>query len=1351
MDAALAAAAKQIEREQAAHTASQEKLKQETDRSTVMAEQVALLKDQCAAAEDNVQVLQAQLAQSRADHAHISQQLADAQQQLAQSSTVMADLQTMLEQEQQVHFQVTTQSNEAQQRITQLQQEAADLHAQLVQEQQAHAAVCNENSDAQLQVRQLEQQAAELQSQYHHLNCALAEHMRQQQDDAAERLRLQSVHQQLEEQTVHRDLDSSTAEMAQLRRQLKVAEAHVDTLTSEKSDLRDRLSEWQEEMARLDAVVSFGSLGTLGECIELTQVEQLNSKICSQDERETMQRKTLAQLRQQVAELRAAKDSAEESLAQVTKHDAEVTRDAAVLKQHIKSSTTKLQEMKAALAAAEGTASAQATELQELQSQATAHAEGLKQLLLSEGRLKSQVELLTSRLQEASDHKSNLHKKLSASQSSNAELQEQLAAVQQDLQKFKAEAASRARAEAAISQAVTGMQEEVNEARQRTAAAEAEAADARDLAGRSATLVLEMGRLQDENTVLGKRLDQMADDLKELLGTSSSGLGHSNPRQKIQYHLKLKQELEELRHEATVLLKERFHLQQCIRYLAARSHEPLAADKQQGATASKPCSIQLQPASLAGNVLYSSPMSARNMSICGRGKLADKGTVYVNTTKESFEDTIRSLRQRTMDEITGWRNSCADTSAAQVLAEANVIGSTCTTTCPPADAAKASTAPATSGVAADDCVDAAGVVVEEQQLLQTPVAGKSHDAAAAFQTPQSSFSADRSRPRWTGRRASFDGSSSPAATAKRGDRGGPSPSPRPSSSSGTAGRLLRRSCDFGSSNSPIKAHGAGGNLFGGNNSILSPAKQHELGAASRPGSAGHLLTPTPARNAAATVEDRILRKIAAVKGVVFVTAAGPPSRLYALRTKTGARLWEFKAANSSVVITDLAAPAHLLMGHGRAVFVALTIPSANSSWVQALDVSTGHTMWQSDVLQDVQLKRLELYGSCRLLATSTDSHTVLALNASTGQLLWQQESGYCPRPSPVAQPYAGEVLLPSSCLSLSGLAAVNALSGQPSWGRVVDGRLDWVLPVAGSIRFPDSAQQWGMAPLLHQGLAIFVADSEVLAVDDVTGRVAWTAALDSGEAVHAWLLPSLDAINNLLLIPAQQGANKTAILALSVVDGRKVWHKVLNGTGQRPAGFGEAQQLLLSGDSTTLYVEACKGRTCCLRALDVLTGKQKWGMCLAAEQGSDATHPHAQFAIWLVTLITIGSICLLILGACLVYVHRWRDERALLYGDEAESPRHTYRPLPDRGQLSDSDGEEPQGNAPPARPGSFITYLRQAQAAEHRQHGITGAAALPRPDLPPVRVGTAGGPAATSAATAPSDGRQSAWMPKQDQ
>jgi len=113
--------------------------------------------------------------------------------------------------------------------------------------------------------------------------------------------------------------------------------------------------------------------------------------------------------------------------------------------------------------------------------------------------------------------------------------------------------------------------------------------------------------------------------------------------------------------------------------------------------------------------------------------------------------------------------------------------------------------------------------------------------------------------------------------------------------------------------------------------------------------------------------------------------------------------------------------------------------------------------------------------------------------------------------------------------------------------------------------------------------------------------------------------------------------------------------------GQVPATIGEAQQLLLSGDSTTLYVEACKGRTCCLRALNVLTGKQRWGICLAAEQGEDATHPRPVCNL-AGHAITIGSICLLILGACMVYVHRWREERALLFADEAESPRHAYRP-----------------------------------------------------------------------------------------
>lgn len=53
--------------------------------------------------------------------------------------------------------------------------------------------------------------------------------------------------------------------------------------------------------------------------------------------------------------------------------------------------------------------------------------------------------------------------------------------------------------------------------------------------------------------------------VKPVIGNSSL-LGHNNRKQPIQYHLRLKQELEEMRRECTHLLKENFQLEQCIRY-----------------------------------------------------------------------------------------------------------------------------------------------------------------------------------------------------------------------------------------------------------------------------------------------------------------------------------------------------------------------------------------------------------------------------------------------------------------------------------------------------------------------------------------------------------------------------------------------------------------------------------------------------------------------------------------------------------------------------------------------------------------------------------------------------------------
>jgi hypothetical protein len=56
----------------------------------------------------------------------------------------------------------------------------------------------------------------------------------------------------------------------------------------------------------------------------------------------------------------------------------------------------------------------------------------------------------------------------------------------------------------------------------------------------------------------------------------------------------------------------------------------------------RPGAVQLQPSSLAGSVLYSSPLSARSLSLSGRGKLADRGTVYTSKVRGEPQPPLRS-------------------------------------------------------------------------------------------------------------------------------------------------------------------------------------------------------------------------------------------------------------------------------------------------------------------------------------------------------------------------------------------------------------------------------------------------------------------------------------------------------------------------------------------------------------------------------------------------------------------------------------------------------------------------------------------------------------------------------------
>eukprot|EP00891_Asterochloris_glomerata_P008723 jgi/Astpho2/8723/Aster-x0365 len=106
-------------------------------------------------------------------------------------------------------------------------------------------------------------------------------------------------------------------------------------------------------------------------------------------------------------------------------------------------------------------------------------------------------------------------------------------------------------------------EDRVQELAQQLAASQAEAEAAREAAEAGQAMASEMQRLAEDNALLASRTRQMEIDLQELLGTS--GLGHNNPKQKIQYHLRLKQELEEMRRECMALLRERFHLEQAVR------------------------------------------------------------------------------------------------------------------------------------------------------------------------------------------------------------------------------------------------------------------------------------------------------------------------------------------------------------------------------------------------------------------------------------------------------------------------------------------------------------------------------------------------------------------------------------------------------------------------------------------------------------------------------------------------------------------------------------------------------------------------------------------------------------------
>ena len=288
---------------------------------------------------------------------------------------------------------------------------------------------------------------------------------------------------------------------------------------------------------------------------------------------------------------------------------------------------------------------------------------------------------------------------------------------------------------------------------------------------------------------------------------------------------------------------------------------------------------------------------------------------------------------------------------------------------------------------------------------------------------------------------------------------------------------------------------------------------------------------------------------------------------------------------------------------------------------------------------------------------STDSKVSYHSSGSRSML-----EGHFPFKSSSASSYGSAVAANRTCVFALGLTA---------------GRTLWSSSLVSNGTVPLGAQARGFKPLAHLGTVLVILDTSVHALDTSRGEVVWGYELGAGQKVGAMQTPVIDCemCNGTVVVGSTSARNKTVITALDLVTGKFKWGRTVNGTAQEaeedegPGRPKVAGMVLVGG---RVLVETCQGVSCCLRAFNASTGQKRWVVCVEAERGVDATHPQAQFAIWLVTLITGGSIILLIIVAIVLYVHRLRDEKHLLLHEEEgglipdegspRSGRHPWHP-----------------------------------------------------------------------------------------
>jgi hypothetical protein len=276
------------------------------------------------------------------------------------------------------------------------------------------------------------------------------------------------------------------------------------------------------------------------------------------------------------------------------------------------------------------------------------------------------------------------------------------------------------------------------------------------------------------------------------------------------------------------------------------------------------------------------------------------------------------------------------------------------------------------------------------------------------------------------------------------------------------------------------------------------------------------------------------------------------------------------------------------------------------------------------------------------------------------------------------------------------------------------------------------------------------------------GKLLWSQPMDSALEIVPWQQPVVDSAppdtNHTLVWTAKKSA-KTVLFAADLPTGRLLWTKGVNGTAQVPLAPDGPSGMGLSGGKVIL--ETCKGVSCCLRAFNLTNGKARWVICLDAVRGVDATHPKAQFAIWLITVVTVGSIALLVVVALMVYMQRWYEDRRILQGSGGEAldgqgymqlegappsgglglltPARNYRPLPQLSpQHSDSeDSPRRRFEGSPAVPAAMLVQQQQGRW-EHQQQA---AGILPTAAAAAAAAGLAGAPPAGGLPPQPPEAR----------